>query len=58
MVVYALGAPVLGIALIVVGQRYPWIDQDRVRRFVDRASAETIRRRERADEDRSRNPRS
>lgn len=49
MVVYALGAPVLGIALMVAGQRFPWIDQDRVRRFVDRASAETIRRREGRD---------
>ena len=51
VVVSALGAPVLGIALMVAGQRFPWIDQDRVRRFVDRASAETIRRRERADKD-------
>lgn len=49
MVVYALGAPVLGIALMVAGQRFPWIDQDRVRRLVDRASAETIRRREGRD---------
>ncbi len=50
MVIYALGAPLLGIALIVAAQDRPWIDQDRVRRFVDRADAETTGRRERADE--------
>lgn len=49
MIFYALGAPVLGIALIVAAQDRPWIDQVGVRRFVDRASAETTRRRERAD---------
>lgn len=47
MVVYALGAPVLGMTLIVAGQHFDWIDQAAVRRFVDRASAETTRRRER-----------
>jgi hypothetical protein len=47
MIVYALGAPVVGIALTVVGQQHSWVDQDAVRRFVDRASAETTRRRER-----------
>jgi hypothetical protein len=48
MIIYALGAPLLGIALIVAGQDRPWIDEARVRRFVDRASAETTRRRERS----------
>ncbi|MGH2868104.1 MAG: hypothetical protein ACRDNK_11135, partial [Solirubrobacteraceae bacterium] len=47
IIIYALGAPVLGIALIVAGQHFDWIDQTQVRRFVDRASAETTRRRER-----------
>jgi hypothetical protein len=47
IVVYALGAPVLGITLVVAGQHFEWIDQALVRRFVDRATAETSRRRER-----------
>lgn len=47
IVVYALGAPVLGITLVVAGQHFEWIDQTQVRRFVDRATAETTRRRER-----------
>ena len=40
-------SPVLGITLVVAGQRFDWIDQPLVRRFVDRATAETTRRRER-----------
>jgi hypothetical protein len=47
IVVYALGAPVLGIIVVVAGQHFEWIDQTQVRRFVDRATAETTRRRER-----------
>ena len=47
IVVYALGAPVLGITLVVAGQHFDWIHQPQVRRFVDRATAETARRRER-----------
>jgi len=47
MIDYVLGAPILGIALTVAGNVVDWIDDDQVRRFVDRASAETTRRRER-----------
>jgi hypothetical protein len=47
MIDYVLGAPILGIALVVAGTVVDWVDHDEVRRFVDRASAETIRRRER-----------
>jgi hypothetical protein len=44
-VYYSFAAPLLGIALIVVLQRVHWLfDQARVRRFVDRATAETARR--------------
>jgi hypothetical protein len=48
MIEYVLGAPLLGMALVVAGEVVDWIDVQRVRRFVDRASGETIRRRERA----------
>lgn len=46
---YVLGAPVLGIALVVAAEVVDWVDAEPVRRFVDRASAETIRRRERKE---------
>jgi hypothetical protein len=45
-VYYSFAAPLLGIALIIVLQRFHWLlDEARVRRFVDRATAETARRR-------------
>lgn len=47
MLSYALGAPVLGMALVVAAEDFSWIDNGRVRRFVDRATAETTRRAER-----------
>jgi hypothetical protein len=43
----ALAAPLLGMALIIGAKRFDWIDESRVRNFVDRATAETTRRRER-----------
>jgi hypothetical protein len=46
MVVYSLAAPLLAMALVIVAPRFAWIDEARVRRFVDRATAETARRRE------------
>jgi hypothetical protein len=45
-VYYSLAAPLLGITLIIALQRVPWLLREhRVRRFVDRATAETARRR-------------
>jgi hypothetical protein len=44
-VYYSFAAPLLGIALIIALQRVHWLlDERRVRRFVDRATAETARR--------------
>jgi hypothetical protein len=47
MIDYVLGAPIFGIALTIAGEVVDWIDTEQVRRFVNRASAETTRRRER-----------
>jgi hypothetical protein len=46
MLWYSLAAPVLGMALIIASQRFRWLDEGQIRRFVDRATAETARRRE------------
>jgi hypothetical protein len=46
MFLYSLAAPLLGIALTIGARHFRWIDEVRVRRFVDRATAETARRRQ------------
>jgi len=46
MIWYALAAPILAIAATVAAQEFSWVDERRIRRFNDRATAETIRRRE------------
>jgi hypothetical protein len=47
-VYYSFAAPLLGMSLIVAMQRVPMLlDEDRVRRFVDRATAERARNRQR-----------
>jgi hypothetical protein len=46
MLPYSLAAPLLGMALVIASQRFRWVDETRVRRFVDRAIAETARRRD------------
>jgi hypothetical protein len=43
---YSLAAPMLAIALLVGAQHFRWLDVEQVRRFVNRATAETIRNRE------------
>lgn len=48
MIDYVLGAPILGITLVIAAEVVEWIDVERARRFVNRASGETIRRRERS----------
>lgn len=45
MLRYSLAAPLLGMALVVASEQFRWIDETRVRRFVDRATAATARRR-------------
>jgi hypothetical protein len=45
MLWYSLAAPLLGLGLVIASHRFRWLDETRVRRFVDRATAETIRRR-------------
>ena len=50
---YSLAAPLLGIALSIGARHFRWIDEVRVRRFVDRATAETARRRQAAGQDRT-----
>jgi Family of unknown function (DUF5677) len=50
---YSLAAPLLGIALSIGARHFRWIDEVRVRRFVDRATAETMRRRQAAGVNRS-----
>jgi len=47
MLNYSLAAPIFGMMLVIVSGRFPWIDEARVRRFIDRATAETERRRAR-----------
>jgi hypothetical protein len=47
MIDYVLGAPIFGIALTIAGEVVDWIDTEQVRRFVNRASAQTMSRRER-----------
>jgi hypothetical protein len=46
MIWYALAAPILAIAATIAAQEFSWLDETRIRRFNDRATAETIRRRE------------
>jgi len=46
MLSYSLGAPLLGIALSIGVRHFRWIDETKVHRFVDRATAETVRRRQ------------
>jgi hypothetical protein len=48
MIWYALAAPILAIATTIAAQEFTWLDEARIRRFNDRATAETIRRRERS----------
>jgi len=38
MLWYSLAAPVFGMALIIASRRFRWIDEARVRRFIDRAT--------------------
>jgi|SRR5271154_1430313 len=45
MLTYSLAAPLLGIALFIAGRAFPWLDDAKVTHFVDRATAETARRR-------------
>jgi hypothetical protein len=46
MIWYALAAPILAIAATIAAEEFSWLDQRRIQRFNDRATAETIRRRE------------
>jgi len=46
MLSYSLAAPLLGMALSIAARQFRWIDDVRVRRFVDRATAETVRHRQ------------
>jgi hypothetical protein len=46
MLWYSLAAPLFGLSLVVGAERFDWIDAARVLRFLDRATAETVRRRE------------
>lgn len=46
MLWYSLAAPLLGLALVVAAERFDWIDTTHAIRFIDRATAETVRRRE------------
>ena len=48
MIWYALAAPILSMAATIAAQEFPWLDETRIRRFNDRATAETSRRREQA----------
>jgi hypothetical protein len=48
MIWYALAAPILAIAATIAAEEFTWLDERRIRRFNDRATAETIRRRERS----------
>jgi Family of unknown function (DUF5677) len=45
MLWYSLAAPLFGLCLVIASRRFHWIDAVRVRRLVDRATAETVRRR-------------
>lgn len=45
MLTYSLPAPLLGIALMIGAQQFPWIDEATARRFMDRATAEVARQR-------------
>lgn len=45
MLWYSLAAPLLGLLLLIASPRFRWIDEGRVRRFIDRAATETFRRR-------------
>jgi hypothetical protein len=46
MLPYSLAAPLLGMALVIASDRFRWIDEKQVRRFVNRATAEVARHRE------------
>lgn len=48
MIVYSLAAPLLGIALLIAERRFAWLDESAIQRFVNRATADTARRRQQA----------